>query len=410
MSDKEFEIIGKEAIKYLKLSDEELNRMLLHHWYEVSSPENSIPTKGDAKVFLQEVIKRLAKKIVKNRATVSSAFGLAIGEAVNWAKNQGYDFAVYRVFISVMAVAIVKLVLEKVETTNNTRGAGKIEIGGNVDGNIVVAPAEEVSFTAYHPKEGRVESWHTLLVYVHALSALKKVRKDAKKFTEEIKAPKETASAAPTRLARGTEITIVPSCEGITFNPERVSLKWMEDFHRSEFRFKADRSLSADAAKGLISIYVGPLIIATLKFAMLFSEAEPQSVAEEEQQANMYRKDAIFISYSHKDTNIVEAFKLVHRATGHDVLIDIDNLRSGEEWNAELMRMIDRADIFQLFWSPNSSQSKYCAQEWEYALKQNKEGFIRPVFWQQPIPNPPEELSKYHFEYIELLGLTRRSR
>jgi len=67
------------------------------------------------------------------------------------------------------------------------------------------------------------------------------------------------------------------------------------------------------------------------------------------------------------------------------------------------MRMIERADIFELFWSLNSSQSQFCKQEWEHALKQNKdEGFIRPVYWKKPFLDPPEELRKFHFEFIDL--------
>jgi CheY-like chemotaxis protein len=271
------------------------------------------------------------------------------------------------------------------------------------ESRVFIYTPEEVFFTAYHPKEGKVDTWHTLLVYAHLLSALGTVRKDAKRFDQEIKTRKETTSAAFTRIVRGTEITIVPACEGITFNPERITLKWMEDFHRAEFRFKADQSLVGDAAKGHISIYAGPLLIGTLKFAMLFNETESPTPIDHEEQAKMYSKDAIFISYSHQDTDFVLYFRNILEATGYDVLIDIDDLRSGQIWNDELRRMIERADIFQLFWSSNSSQSKYCQQEWEHALKQNRpEGYIRPVYWQKPLPKPPDKLSKFHFTYVEL--------
>lgn len=176
----------------------------------------------------------------------------------------------------------------------------------------------------------------------------------------------------------------------------------MESYHRTEFRFRADKSLLDDAAKGHITIFVGPLIVGTVKFAMLFNNKDEMPSLEQEEHSKMYHKDKIFISYSHKDTEIVLAFKKVHEATGYDVLIDIDDLRSGQEWNPELIRMIDRADIFQLFWSENSKKSKYCKQEWKHALKRTAEGFIRPVYWQEPIPDPPKELSKFHFEYVDL--------
>ena len=263
---------------------------------------------------------------------------------------------------------------------------------------------EEVSFTAYHPKEGKVDTWHTLLVYTHLLSALAKVQEDAKRFDDEIKSPKETTSKSSTPIARGTELAIVPSCEGVTFNPERVSFKWMEDFHRADFRFKADKSLSGDAAKGSIDIYVGPLIIGTLKFAMLFSEKDTQPALEHEESAKMYGKDDVFISYSRKDSEIARTFKTVLEGTGLDVFLDVDDIRSGQLWEDELKRRIERAKIFQIFWSANYSQSENCKLEWEYALQQNKdEGYIRPVFWQKPIsPKPPEELNKFNFKYVDL--------
>ncbi len=117
----------------------------------------------------------------------------------------------------------------------------------------------------------------------------------------------------------------------------------------------------------------------------------------------MYHQDDIFISYSHRDTDIVKNCKKAYEALGHNVLIDFETLRSGQKWNAELMHMIERANIFQLFWSENSSQSKYCRQEWQHALQLNRgEGFIRPVYWKEPIPEPPPELSDFHFDYIPL--------
>ena len=80
---------------------------------------------------------------------------------------------------------------------------------------------------------------------------------------------------------------------------------------------------------------------------------------------------------------------------------DVVKLKSGQDWNAELLNMIDRADIFQLFWSSNAMQSKYVQQEWEYALKRGtgRVSFIRPVYWEDPMPSPPAELGHIHFAF-----------
>jgi hypothetical protein len=110
---------------------------------------------------------------------------------------------------------------------------------------------------------------------------------------------------------------------------------------------------------------------------------------------------SIFCSYSHKDTWIVERVEKAYKALGMDFLRDVVKLKSGQDWNDELLNMIDRADIFQLFWSSNAMQSKYVQQEWEYALKKGtgRVSFIRPVYWEEPMPNVPPELGHIHFAF-----------
>ena len=58
--------------------------------------------------------------------------------------------------------------------------------------------------------------------------------------------------------------------------------------------------------------------------------------------------------------------------------------------------MIERADIFQLFWSRNAAKSKYVENEWRYALRLGREPsrFIRPVYWTEPMLPPPPELRR----------------
>ncbi|MEP7284500.1 MAG: toll/interleukin-1 receptor domain-containing protein [Chloroflexota bacterium] len=278
-------------------------------------------------------------------------------------------------------------------------------------------PTEEVRFTAFYPKEATVETWYTLLVYAHIESALSKVQADAARFKAEMgDTPRQAQSSAPAKLARGTEITIVPEMDGVIFNPERITFKWVEDLHRADFRLKVAQALAGTAGAGTATIFVGPLIVATIKFGMLFDEMTSTAVMPVPDMpviakqtasttATIYKAEQIFASYSHKDTDIVIACRDAYQALGYEVLIDIDDLRSGEDWNQALMQLIDRADIFQLFWSARSAESKYCRQEWEYALQKSKEkgaGFIRPVYWEKPFIMPPNELEPLHFAYVPL--------
>src|SRR5258708_11538851 len=165
---------------------------------------------------------------------------------------------------------------------------------------------EDVRFTVFHPREVAVEMWYTLLVYSHIDSALNKVQADAQRFKQEMgNTQREARSTAPAKLARGTEITILPEVAGVEFNPPRIAFKWVEDMQRAEFRMRAGKDLAGSAANGMVTIFVGPLIVATIKVAMLFDEASavPVSPATDTQAtASVYKQEEIFVSYSHADT------------------------------------------------------------------------------------------------------------
>ena len=68
--------------------------------------------------------------------------------------------------------------------------------------------------------------------------------------------------------------------------------------------------------------------------------------------------------------------------------------------------MIERADIFQLFWSRNAAKSKYVEDEWRYALRLGRElsRFIRPVYWTEPMTPPPLELGYLSFAFVPELA------
>ena len=91
-----------------------------------------------------------------------------------------------------------------------------------------------------------------------------------------------------------------------------------------------------------------------------------------------------------------------YKALGNEYLRDVNTLRSGEEWNPALLKLIDESEIFQLLWSEAARQSPYVRQEWQHALGLSRRQFIRPVYWKKPMPSRPPELSAIHFAYVNL--------
>ncbi len=89
-----------------------------------------------------------------------------------------------------------------------------------------------------------------------------------------------------------------------------------------------------------------------------------------------------------------------------DYLRDVHTLKSGQDWDDQLLTLIENADIFQLFWSGTAADSPYVRKEWEHALGLGRDetAFIRPVYWETPMPGVPDELDHIHFAYQPNLG------
>ncbi|MCK4613989.1 MAG: toll/interleukin-1 receptor domain-containing protein [Thermoplasmata archaeon] len=82
-----------------------------------------------------------------------------------------------------------------------------------------------------------------------------------------------------------------------------------------------------------------------------------------------------------------------------NIFIDMLSLRSGQNWEQEIRKIIPSKDIFYLFWSGNAKRSHWVEKEWRCALEMKGLDFIDPVPLVSPeIVPPPEELSAKHFD------------
>lgn len=263
--------------------------------------------------------------------------------------------------------------------------------------------SQAVQFATYYPKEVAPEVWEHMIAYVYRLSAGPQVAEDAAEILRDRRTHyREMGERARIELGEGALITATPQLEGFQFNPPSASVAFFEDWHRLDFRARARTAPLNQAANGRLTFTVEGVIVADIPLSIFVTPGvagieTPPNLANSA--ANPY--PAIFCSYSHRDKQIVERVERAYRVLGLDYLRDVTTLRSGQRWNDQLMRLIERADIFQLFWSHTAAKSKYVRQEWEHALAVGgaREAFIRPVYWQQPMPPVPEALGHLHFAY-----------
>ncbi|MBI3269346.1 MAG: protein kinase [Planctomycetes bacterium] len=279
---------------------------------------------------------------------------------------------------------------------------------------------ENAQFTLYRPRVIDAGRWHTLLAFAHlserapdapanepdpveevARQAAQVLGADAERYQQ---AAQDSRQAVPS----GSQITFLPHLPDLEINPPSRSFQWMESVHREEFRLRAPATLEGRTVRGRLSVFLGSLLLAEFSLSIRVNSGDAGSGKRpgplQRDAMRPYRR--IFASYSRRDVSIVEQFERFARGVGDEYLRDLVHLRTGEVWDDRLKGMIEQADVFQLFWSRNSMGSPYVRMEWEHALGLNRLHFIRPVYWEDPLPAdpardlPPDCLRQLHFERL----------
>jgi hypothetical protein len=283
-----------------------------------------------------------------------------------------------------------------------------VEVGAAATG-----PERDVRFTVFRPGAVTPKKWYTVLVFMHEaeapqdtlpedLPAEEQVRREAARILgEESHAYVSAAedSAQPVPIAG--QLLFAVELPGFEVNPPAQHIAWLEAIQDVRFRIRAGDDLTGKTARGRLSIYRGPLLLAEMTLVIRVGVVEEEPVREP---VKTYRK--IFASYSRLDEPIVRQVEAVASAIGDTWLRDVHSLRSGEQWNPALARLIEDADVFQLFWSWNSLESDMVRREWLHAIGLNRSNFIRPVYWEDPFPCrperdlPPAELSEIQFSRL----------
>jgi hypothetical protein len=271
---------------------------------------------------------------------------------------------------------------------------------------------DDVGFTVYRPPVVSPGQWASMLVFVHKTTPVVEPGREPVDPHEQVKAraqahfsgppPSPVGEDAAHPITRGARLRIVPDLPGIVCNPKGAELEWWEPVHEVPFRLRAGPELAGTAVRGAVRVWCGLLILGEVSItirvaANVFADPPPQ-VADF---ARLHRK--IFPSYSHRDSAVVANFAAFARAQGDEYLQDVLTLRAGERWRPRLLRLIEEADVFQLFWSRNSMHSPHCREEWEHALALQRPQFVLPVYWEEPRPKdpakglPPQALAALHF-------------
>jgi hypothetical protein len=155
-------------------------------------------------------------------------------------------------------------------------------------------------------------------------------------------------------------------------------------------------------------VFLGNILVADLLLSIPINQAIDNSNSQRLEPERAQRFHRIYASCVPEDATVVGQLQSSAYALGTQCLFTSaeSHLRNDRHLDDRLKARIDDCDVFQLFWSTNSMHSPFVRREWEYALSLNRADFVRPVYWQEPLPSdlnldlPPQALRQATFTRI----------
>lgn len=197
----------------------------------------------------------------------------------------------------------------------------------------LVEPAAEshIQVSAYYPKEVRPHTWYRLYAYVSQQHVSSAVVADAQgQLGSRIQNYRERGEKARQAIAEGALVAATPYLEAFQFNPPRIAVRFFEDWHRLDFRLRAEGVEVDRAFNGFLTFTVEGVIIADIPLSIYVGAADAPIEAASPPRSPY---EAIFCSYSHRDEAIVRRVEQAYRALGLEYLRDVTVLKSGQRWS-----------------------------------------------------------------------------
>ena len=281
--------------------------------------------------------------------------------------------------------------------------ARDMNVSSHLRRHILEFPSDRPRITTLYPPLLGPGQSRPLVLYIYTAEMRSVVEREIENVRDD---KTDTASANFSKvIPEGCPIQVCLSSDVLRVSPSKIEFNWHDPLNKFEFTIVATDNAHIDTQATLdVEVCADDLPIASLRLSILVtSEAEGGIPAQ--QTANWFQD--VFASYARENLAIVRHLKERYEALGVRMKIDLDELRTGEAWEPRLYELINDCDLFQLFWSKNAKKSKFVEREWRHALATDKARhgpFIRPVYWENPMPPPAQELAHMNFTYLEFAG------
>jgi hypothetical protein len=268
-----------------------------------------------------------------------------------------------------------------------------------------------VRFTIYYPKEIAPDTWHPLKAYAYLGYALDAVIADAENGDPD-KLPEilyDRNRNPRYRIPEGAQVIVTPYMKGFQFNPQSVSIGFFRPWHRFDFEMRATDAHLEEATNGILTFMVEGLVVADVPLSVYVERGLSKRQQEAIRRVTRKPYRTVYASLANNDAHLAERLRVLCDALGMYNVRDMLQLRAEGAWNESLLKAIEEAEVFQLFWSESAAQSETVMRELDSARQRaaQVENFIRAVYWEHPQTSLPNDLVNIQTAYLpDLAGLS----
>ena len=261
-------------------------------------------------------------------------------------------------------------------------------------------PLNQVEFSAVTPKKIQKGDYGLIDIYMYEPTwryiVDEKIQHDKEQMSNnEI----QEARSGLLEATGGSKVHIVLTSPNIDVIDNEETQIWHGGYLHFAFDFKLPKEYQEKQVLMIARVYIDDVVMTRLKMIISCNNNDKKADCSS---IDIKKEDitSAFVSYASQDrrhvATIIQGMKKINPDL--DIFFDVDNLRSGDNWEESLYREIDKRDILFLCWSHFARDSEWVNAEWHYALMQKGIDSIEPVPIEPPdVCPPPKELQQKHF-------------
>jgi ferredoxin len=115
----------------------------------------------------------------------------------------------------------------------------------------------------------------------------------------------------------------------------------------------------------------------------------------------------IFASHAPQDIGIIRSLDSILAGLNlGELRYKTKFMKAGDQFSKVHIE-IENSDSFQLFWSNHAKSDQDVLNELKHALSLSRSGFIKPVYWEEPMPDVPPEISLFWVSRLDLIQIDK---